>query len=92
MSNDEKAAAAEWKEYHAAIKKHGLDDIKHDAWHQEGHIGYMYDGFFAGFYAGRNYQRDKPSNKAASAAHRVLHQKGRSKAAKTKRGSALTQR
>ena len=88
-SPDEKAAAKIWKEYHAAIKELKLDD-KGVSWPN---IEYMHDGFFAGFYAGRDYQKGKTINhKAGDAAHKVLHGHGSSKAEKTKRGSALTQR
>jgi len=52
--SDEDKAAKEWKKYHKAIKKMNLDNIPHDAWHQEGHIGYMYDSFFVGFYVARD--------------------------------------
>lgn len=40
----------------------------------------------------RQTVRRNGSNKSHDAAHRVLHGKGSSKAEKTKRGSALTQR
>lgn len=55
MSKDEDAAAKEWKEFHAAIKKMALDD-RGPTW---ANIDYMYDAFFAGFYRGRDYQKQK---------------------------------
>ena len=50
----EEIAAKEWKKYHKAIKELKLDDSDLDGWHQEGHIGYMYDSFFVGFYVARD--------------------------------------
>ena len=83
MSDDEKAAAAAWKEYWNQTHE-GKTSEEIDA---------NYDGFFSGFYRGRDYQRDKPiESRARDAAHKVLHNKGTSKAAKMKAGSALTQR
>lgn len=87
MSKDEKAAAKEWKAYmHETGSGKSLLVVDSN-----------YDGFFAGFYAGRDYQRDKEpdrvvANKFRDAVHKVLHGVGSSKAEKTKRGSALTQR
>lgn len=59
MSRDDEEAAAEaWKEFHKAIKEFELDDMQ-DGWHQEGHVGYMYDAFFAGFYKGRDFNDEQ---------------------------------
>ena len=100
MTEDEKTALKEWKEYHAAIKKYKLDEPNVN----RPIVEHVYDGYFAGFYAGRDHEKSKypleVSDKAAfdankmaeSAASKVLRGKGRSKAAKTARGSALTQR
>ena len=98
-SPDEQAAAKFWKEFHAAIEEMKLDD-----WgaHWK-NIDYMYDAALAGFYAGRDYERGKytesevdnaalRSHRARSAASKVLRAPNSSKAAKTKCGSALTQR
>lgn len=55
MSVDEEAALKDWKEYHAAIKKMGLDNPgKYPAI-----IEFMYDSYFTGFYAGRDHERGK---------------------------------
>lgn len=87
MSIDEDAAAREWKEFwNQTHKGKSAEEISAN-----------YDGFFAGFYRGRDHERDKHTesetdNAAHRAAHKVLHAKGSSKAAKTKRGSALTQK
>ncbi len=91
MSEDEKAALKGWKEYHKDIKKYNLDKIPECP----NPIDRMYDGYFTGFYAGRDYQKNKPFDKKESIAasvKKVLRRKGSSKAAKTARGSALSQR
>lgn len=57
MTDDETAAVKAVKEYHDAIKKYGLDDIRDG--HEQDKIRYMMDSFYAGFYAGRDYQKEK---------------------------------